>query len=125
MSPLKRDGITHSNPKSQSAILNDQFVSVFTKEDMSSIPSKGTSPYPDLPHITITGNGVTKPLRQLNPHKASGPDLVPIRLLNEIADQISPALTILFQASIKQGILRADWKSTFIVTSRKIIEGKG
>ncbi len=52
-----------------------------------SIPSKGTNPYPHLPHITITGNGVTKLLRQLNPHKASGRDSIPTRLLKEIADQ--------------------------------------
>ncbi len=109
------DGITHSDPKSQSEILNDQFVSVFTKEDMSSIPSKGTSPYPDLPHITITGNGVNKRLWHLNPQKASGPDSIQTRILKVIAHQISPALTILFQTPINQGTRPADWKSAFIV----------
>ncbi len=94
--PKKLYGLI-SDPKYQSEILNDQFVSVFPKEDMSSIPSKGTSPYPDLPHITITGNGDTKCLRQLNHHKASGPESIPTRLLKEIAYQISPALTLLYQ----------------------------
>ncbi len=86
---------------------NYQFVLVFTEEDMS-IPFKGTSPYLDLLHIAITGNGVTKLLRQLSPHKASGPDSITTRLLKEIAHQISPALTILYQASINQETLPAD-----------------
>ncbi len=115
MSPLKRDGITHSDLKSQREILNDQFVSVFTKEGMSYIPSKGTRPYPHLSHITIKGNGVTTFVRQLNPHKASGPDSIPTRLLKEIAVQLSLALTIIFQVSINQGTLPTDWKSAFIV----------
>ncbi len=37
---------------------------LFTEDDMSSIPVKGTSIYPDLPYITITSNGVTKLLKQ-------------------------------------------------------------
>ncbi len=96
-------------------MLNDQLVPVFTEDDMSSIPFKGTSPYPDLLHITITSNGVTNLLIQLNSYNSSGPDSIPSRLLKEIADQISPALTSLFQASINQGTLPADWKSAFSV----------
>ncbi len=48
----ERDGVTHSDPKVQSEILNDQFESVFTPKDSTVIPSKRKSPYPDLPHIS-------------------------------------------------------------------------
>ncbi len=114
MSPLKREGVTHSDPKVQSEILNDKFVSVFTQEDSTVIPSKGENPYTDLPHI-ITSNGVTKLLSNLNPHKASGPDSIPARLLKEVAHQLAPALTLLFQNSIDQGTLPHDWKHAFII----------
>ncbi len=114
MSTLKSEGVTHSDPKVQSEILNYQFVSVFTQEDSTVIPSKGESPYPDLSHITITSNGVTKLLSNLNPLKASGPDSIPARLLKEIAHQLAPALTLLFPNSIDQGTLSHDWKHAFI-----------
>ncbi len=114
MSLIKREGVTHSDPKVQSEILKDQFVSVFTQEDSTVIPSKGESPHPDLPHITITSNGVTKLLSNLNPLKASGPDSIPTRFLKEIAHQLAPALTLLFQNSIDQGTLPHDWKYAFI-----------
>ncbi len=103
-----------SGNSSSSKILNDQFVSVFTQEDSTVIPFKSKSPYPDLSHITITNNGVTKLLSPLNPHKTSGPDSIPARPLNEIAHQLAPALTLLFQNSTDQGTLHNDWKHPFI-----------
>ena len=57
---------------------------------------------PNMPEITVTINGVTKLLEKLNPYKASGPDMVSARFLKEVATEISPALTLLFNASILQ-----------------------
>ena len=53
-----------------------------------------------MPEITATINGVKKLLSKLNPCKASGPDLAPTRFLKEFANEISPALTWLFNASL-------------------------
>ena len=47
----------------------------------------------------MTEEGVSKLLRKLNPHKASGPDFIPARILKDMADEISPLLTIIFQRS--------------------------
>ena len=41
-------------------------------------------------------------MKGLNPHKATGPDSIPGRLLKETAKEITPALTFIFQASINQ-----------------------
>ena len=38
----------------------------------------------------MTEEGVRKLLRKLNPNKASGPDLIPARILKDMADEISP-----------------------------------
>ena len=38
-------------------------------------------------------------------HKATGPDNLPARFLNEVAREIAPALTVIFQASLNQGTL--------------------
>ena len=60
--------------------------------------------------------GVAKLLKNINCHKATGPDGVPVRLLKEIADEIAPAITILFQASLDQGTTPSSWKTASVVT---------
>ena len=74
-----------------------------------------TSPSSPIMHeITVTINGVKKLLSKLNPYKTPGPDLVPSRFLKEFANEISPALTLLFNASLLQGIITTEWKEAFI-----------
>ena len=41
VAPLKKAGITYSEPTDQVEILNEQFVSVFPKEDITSMPTVG------------------------------------------------------------------------------------
>ena len=88
---------------------------MFTSEDpLQPLPDLGPSPHPTVSDITITQEGVQKLLCHLNPHKATGPDQVSPRLLKETAKQISPALTLLFQASINQVKVPEEWKSANI-----------
>lgn len=47
--------------------LNQHFQSVFTDPPKDSLPSKGPSPYPSIPDLTIYEEGVLKQLQQLNP----------------------------------------------------------
>ena len=58
VAPLKRDGLAHSDSQVKAKILNDQFSSVFTKEDTSTIPSLGHSTHHDLARITVSEEGV-------------------------------------------------------------------
>jgi hypothetical protein len=48
VAPLKKDGKTYTDA---SELLNEQFSSVFTKENTSTIPNLGTSKIPDAPNI--------------------------------------------------------------------------
>ena len=66
--------------------------------------------YPAMPHFTIGADGVRKLLHNINPHKASGPDNIPTRFLKDYADTITPALTLLFNASLEQGTVPSVWK---------------
>ncbi len=112
---LKSEGITYSENKDKAEILNKQFSSVFTKEDPHiPPPDLGPSPYPSLPDIVVHPPGVAKLLRELNPYKATGPDKVPAKLLKEVADEIAPALALVFQASLKQHKLPSDWKNALV-----------
>ena len=45
IAPLRRDGITHIDPKIKAEILNQQFTSLFTNEDTSNMPDLGNSNY--------------------------------------------------------------------------------
>ena len=51
----KDDGFLYSDTETKAEILNDQFYSVHTREDMTSMPEKCQSPYPDMPGIHIAG----------------------------------------------------------------------
>ena len=115
VAPLKRDGIAYSDARMKANILNNQFTSVFTSEDpLQPLPDLGPSPHPAVSDIAITQEGVQQLLCHLNPHKATGPDQVSHRLLKETAKQISPALTLVFQASINQCKVPEEWKSASI-----------
>ena len=116
VSPLRNhEGIIHSDPATKADILNHQFESVFTKEDLSNIPSKGCSPFDDMPSITVTSPGVEKLLHNLSPHKATGPDSISARLLKELSTELAPALTFIFQMSLDAGCVPSDWKLAHIV----------
>ena len=96
-------------------ILNDQFRSVYTKEDMNTMPDTGPSPHPSMPRITFRTPGIAKLLHSLNPYKAAGPDCIPTHILKIASDQIAPVLSRIFQKSYNSGILPSDWKDANIV----------
>ena len=90
--------------------MDSQFLSAFTTEDTRSFPDLGASHYPDAPEITVHPNGVRKLLRNLKPHKATGLDDISPRFLKEMADPLTPILTLIFSASLKHGKTPDNWK---------------
>ena len=79
------------------------------------MPDLGPSPYPSLPRITVTQNGVTKLLKGINPFKATGPDEIPAFILKNTADSLSPYLTYLYQFSLDTGTVPDDWRKANVV----------
>ena len=90
-------------------------MSVFTQENVSTTPDVPGPSYPTMDSIEITTEGVIRLLTNFNPNKASGPDKISNRFLKEIATEIAPSLTVLFQASLNQGIIPNYWKKAFVV----------
>jgi len=110
VSPLvDSKGIIHTKEEKLAELLNDQFTSVFSKDD-GTTPTTNGPPGTEIADITITKNGIIKLLKELNPHKACGPDTVGARILKECADQLADGLVLLFNASLKQGRIPDDWK---------------
>ena len=68
----------------------------------------------DCKNINITEEGVKKLLLSLDPNKACGPDGISPRLLKIVAEEVTPALTLLFRNSYQTGTLPLDWKLAHI-----------
>ena len=125
VAPLKsKEWYLKKDAQSKTETLNDQFHSVFTKEDIDDFPNMGPSPHQAMGKITIDQHGVHKLLSNLQPHKATGPDQIPPGrhmtlhrrwgdvvftsctrwasfVLKAVADDLAPFL----QASLDQGIV--------------------
>ena len=65
--------------------------------------------------ITVSCEGVVKLLKNLKPHKAAGPDDIPLMPLKEAKDEIALAITLLFQASLNQGNTPSTWRKALVV----------
>jgi hypothetical protein len=72
--PLLRNGVLHQECKTKATILNYQFESVLTKEDMVNFPNKGDSLYSIMDDIIISVEGVQVLLKNMKPNKAIGQD---------------------------------------------------
>ena len=114
VSPLKREGVTYSDTSAKAEILNDQFSSVFTKEDFAHTPDMGPDLQASAPPLHIHDQGVRKLMEDLNPHKATGPDEISSRFLKENARELSPALSLIFQASHDQSNVPDDWRNALV-----------
>ena len=112
---IDKNGFLQSDSTKRAEVLNDQFVSAYTKEDTERLPSKGPSPFSAMQKIIVSPNGVAKLLCELKPHKASGPDSIPTYILKVAADEISPVLTKIFQTCLDTGEVPADWRKANIV----------
>ena len=114
VSPLKRNGELHSDSKDRAQILNDQFFSVFTKDDhYAGTVLEGPS-LPPLAGLNISEKGVAKLLKEIDPSKTGGPDEVPYRMLKELADDMAPILTDIYRQSLSTGVLLNSWKTGYL-----------
>ena len=82
-------GTIASESSEKTEAFNEYFKSVFTVEDLSYIPNKGTSPYPAIPEINITFQGVTNLLSSFDPHKSPGPDNLHAAFLKQVSMEIA------------------------------------
>lgn len=106
--------ISHSDGEKCES-LNGYFAGVFTREDLSSVPSFYIPNVVDpLSDIEFTPQEVYGKLSTLNPAKASGPDGWPILSLKECGQQLSVPLSILFNKSFNSSTLPDAWKEALV-----------
>ena len=103
-----------TSPSSKAEVLNQQFYSVFTREN-TNIPLVSFLKYPNMANIEFTVQGIVKLLQKLKPAKSAGPDNIPTRILKEYALHIAPVLQVIYTQSYQTGILPNDWLTANIV----------
>ena len=109
---LKRpDGSLATTDIEKAEILNNQFSSVFTREDTTNIPEFDPLPYSSpLNNIQISPTEVKKKLAKLRTDKSCGPDGVHPLILNKLADTMCIPLSIIYRTSISTGQVPTTWK---------------
>ena len=83
-------------------ILNQQFFSVFNKDDNSTFPDLRLGPHPTMPDIEFSTTGIQKILTNLNIKKAQGPDGITARYLTKLAPIVAPCLQRIFSKCWRQ-----------------------
>ena len=106
ISELKSNGNMFTDRKSISEILNTQFKSVFTKKTSSEIPELPGVTFHSIKDLKITEFGVFKLLDKIDVSKASGPDCIPGRILQNLARELN---YLIFEQSLNTGDLPAEW----------------
>ena len=70
--------------KEKASVLNDQFQSVFTVEDLTTIPEIGTGNSDTMQPIQFSESGIQMPLHKLEANKSPGPDEIHPLVLNTV-----------------------------------------
>ena len=95
-------------------ILSEQFKLLFTVEDASTMPDKGSSHYPTIPDIDVTLNCVRYLLLKSDLNKSASPDNVHDAFLKHTAFETAPLLTHLLKQSLRNGIETVSWKQASV-----------
>jgi tRNA pseudouridine-54 N-methylase len=107
------ESILHGDTTTNTNILNNQFTSVFLSEQGGDIqvhvPTGKTTIFICTRHNSSPSWSLQL-LHNTHQHKAIDPAIIPGKLLKELASEVSPILTIIYNASIKQCKIPSQWK---------------
>ena len=77
----------------------------------SQIPSETLRSVSHLQNINVSLNGILNLLKDLNPHKAAGPDQLKPLVIQILRDVIAPVLQLIYQTSLDTGRVPKDWNT--------------
>ncbi len=109
--PLKVDNKIISGDKDMATELNKAFCSVFTKENDQNRPTcQVLQDSSVVSEIYFTAGMVAEKINKLKSTSAPGPDKISARFLKEYVNVISYPLSLLFESSMRSGIVPQDWR---------------
>ena len=112
---LKSGDTLIQDPTAKANMFNKFFTKVFSTPDPSRPRQDEPDPEHPMPNITVSQAGVLKLLQNIKVDKATGPDGIPGNILKLCAPELAKVFTLLFQASLDQGVVPSDWKTANIV----------
>jgi hypothetical protein len=100
-----------NDAKLMASLLNNTSGKAFTREDTTKIPDPAeVHEGENISSIRITVKEVRKKIHGLRREAAAGPDGIGPGLLKELADELAPVLTHIFNSSLATGEVPSDWK---------------
>ena len=117
--PLVGNGNIVSDAVDMADQLNDYFTSVFTRENLSRIPSIQDNTNAHLADIQVTPAKVMKKLERLRSDKAAGPDELSPRVLKEVTEEICEPLTVILFQLMKAVFPMIGGMPTLVLSTRK------
>ncbi|KAK3889104.1 hypothetical protein Pcinc_006847 [Petrolisthes cinctipes] len=113
---VKRDGTRAEDPQDIAETMNEFFASVITRENVNIVPEPTEHAIQsEMVDIRITKNMVPVKLREQKPGKSAGPDGVHSKVVVELAEELVEPLAIIFNQSIRSGIVPSAWKDAEVV----------
>ena len=88
-----------SSDSAKAEALREQYDSVFVEDDLRNLPQMPLSRYDCMPDIIFSAEGVKNQLLKIEIDKASGPDLIPARILHDATSELAIVFSSLFQQS--------------------------
>ena len=82
-------------------------------------PFLDKSTHSSFNNVTFKPKIIHRLLRQLDPAKATGPDLIPSRVLKECSAELASPLSRLFQLCFDNGVFPSNWKRANVVPIHK------
>lgn len=117
---IDEDGNLHTDNLTKCQILNKFFTSVFTQENLDTMPE-----FPDrhlnqpLGELIINTQIVENYIKKLNGSKSQGPDNCHPKLLLESINEIKEPLAVLFNKSIDEGKVPDQWRLANVIPIHK------
>ena len=99
-----------SDNKGMAETLNGFFHSVFTQEDISSIPSATVREMENMEGAIVRERLIREKIKNFKPCSAAGPDGIGPQLLKEFQEEIIPALKLIHRKSLESGEVPVDWR---------------
>ncbi len=105
-----------SDSQGMAELLNACFKEVFTREEAGEAPDpKNLQTESVLTTIQFRVSDVRKKIRNLKTEGAAGPDGIGPRVLQELQEEMAPALAAVFTKSMEEGEVPADWRDANVM----------
>jgi Reverse transcriptase (RNA-dependent DNA polymerase) len=91
-------------------LLNSYFSSVFTDEDTNNIPNAPPTTDAVLENLELTEAKIKEKIMKQKSSAAPGPDGIGAMVLQQLKDQVAPALLKIYRKTLDTGEVPADWR---------------